>query len=90
MASGVTRGGALQADGKTMRTEATMDVKHVADAVVHIAGLPHGVTVLNMNIMCVDVFHCFLTFCSQNKICSGQRTPGIACQLTDSVSLMLS
>jgi spore maturation protein SpmB len=30
-----------------------MDVQHVADAIVHIAGLPTDVQVLEMNIMCV-------------------------------------
>lgn len=42
----------LQADGTT-RSEKTMDVQHVADAIVHIAELPTNVQVLQMNIMCV-------------------------------------
>ncbi|GJE91931.1 SDR family oxidoreductase [Phanerochaete sordida] len=42
--------GALQPDG-SMRAEGTFDVQHVADAIVHIAGLPLDVTVLNFNIM---------------------------------------
>lgn len=42
--------GALQPDG-TVKVEGTFDVKHVADAIVHIAGLPLNVTVLNFNIM---------------------------------------
>lgn len=52
--------GALQPDGE-VRPEATMDVKHVADAVVHIANLPNTVTILEMIIMfvlslCCSVF----------------------------------
>ncbi|KIJ32528.1 hypothetical protein M422DRAFT_265700 [Sphaerobolus stellatus SS14] len=42
--------GAMQADG-VVRPEAIMDVEHVANAVVHIAGLPNTVQVLGMNIM---------------------------------------
>ncbi|KIJ32493.1 hypothetical protein M422DRAFT_35795 [Sphaerobolus stellatus SS14] len=42
--------GATQADG-VVRPEATMDVEHVANAIVHIAGLPNSVQVLEMNIM---------------------------------------
>ncbi|KAH8114549.1 hypothetical protein DFH11DRAFT_1509105 [Phellopilus nigrolimitatus] len=42
--------GALQPDGE-VKPEATMDVKHVADAVVHIANLPNAVTILEMIIM---------------------------------------
>ncbi|KAL4249195.1 short-chain dehydrogenases/reductases (SDR) family protein [Abortiporus biennis] len=42
--------GILQADGK-VSTEATFDVIHVAETIVHIASLPHDVTVLNFNIM---------------------------------------
>jgi NAD(P)-dependent dehydrogenase (short-subunit alcohol dehydrogenase family) len=45
MASGV-----LQADGRTA-VEPRMDVKHVADAVVHMAGLPLEANVLFMNVM---------------------------------------
>ncbi|KAF8525038.1 short-chain dehydrogenase/reductase SDR [Hysterangium stoloniferum] len=42
--------GTLQADG-SLRAEALFDVQHVADAIVHIAGLPTDVQVLEMNIM---------------------------------------
>jgi hypothetical protein len=42
--------GIIQPDGST-RTEATIDAKHVASSVVHIASLPLDVTVLVMNIM---------------------------------------
>jgi len=42
--------GALQPNGKIV-SEGTFDVKHVADAVAHIASLPLNVTVLTMNIM---------------------------------------
>ncbi|KAF9462981.1 hypothetical protein BDZ94DRAFT_1259801 [Collybia nuda] len=46
--------GALQPDGR-MVPEPTFDVKHVADAVVHIAGLPNDITVLEFNIMAAGV-----------------------------------
>ena len=42
--------GALQADG-SVRSEARMDVQHVADAVVHMAGLPLNANVLFMTVM---------------------------------------
>ncbi|KAG7443161.1 NAD(P)-binding protein [Guyanagaster necrorhizus] len=42
--------GTLQPDGRVI-PEAMMDVQHVADAIIHIAGLPNDVTVLEMNIM---------------------------------------
>jgi len=42
--------GVSQADG-TVRAEATMDVRHVADAVVHMAGLPLDANVLFMTVM---------------------------------------
>ena len=42
--------GVLQADG-TMAPEARMDVTHVANAIVHMAGLPLEANVLNMTIM---------------------------------------
>lgn len=42
--------GVLQADGST-DIEATMDVRHVVDAVVHMAGLPLDVNVLFMTVM---------------------------------------
>ncbi len=44
--------GALQPDGR-VAPEPTFDVQHVADAIVHVAGLPLGVTVLTFNIMYV-------------------------------------
>lgn len=52
--------GAKQADGELLPDgtfqhrllkEATIDVKHIADTIVHIAELPNDVTVLEMNIM---------------------------------------
>lgn len=42
--------GATQADGNVIK-EPTIDVQHVADTVVHIAGLPPSVTMLQVNIM---------------------------------------
>jgi len=42
--------GALQPDGRVV-PEATFDPEHVANAIVHIAGMPNDVTVLEMNIM---------------------------------------
>jgi len=45
--------GVTQADG-SIRAEASFDVKYVGDAIVHIAGLPNSVQVLEMNIMCVN------------------------------------
>jgi NADP-dependent 3-hydroxy acid dehydrogenase YdfG len=42
--------GTLQANGQ-IAIEPMMDPLHVANAVVHIANLPLGVTVLQMNIM---------------------------------------
>jgi len=42
--------GALQPDGRVI-PEPTFDVQHVADTIVHIAGLPNDVTVLELNIM---------------------------------------
>lgn len=45
MASGI-----LQANGD-IRAEATMDIEHVANAVVHMAGLPLDANVLSMTIM---------------------------------------
>jgi len=42
--------GALQPDGRII-SESTFDVKHVADAIVHIAALPNDVTVLDFKIM---------------------------------------
>ncbi|MBI1619691.1 SDR family oxidoreductase [Aquamicrobium zhengzhouense] len=42
--------GVPQADG-SMRAEAVMDVKHVADAVLHMASLPFEANVLFMNVM---------------------------------------
>jgi NADP-dependent 3-hydroxy acid dehydrogenase YdfG len=46
--------GALQADG-SLRQEATMDVQHVADAVVHMASLPLDANVLSMTIMATQM-----------------------------------
>ncbi|PLS22295.1 SDR family oxidoreductase [Neptunicoccus cionae] len=42
--------GTVQADG-SMRPEPTMDVQHVADAVLHMAGLPPEANVLSMTVM---------------------------------------
>ena len=42
--------GVAQADG-TMHPEPTMDTAHVADAVLHMAGLPLDTNVLNMTVM---------------------------------------
>ena len=42
--------GMLQADG-SVRSEARMDVQHVADAVVHMASLPLNANVLFMTVM---------------------------------------
>ena len=44
--------GVEQPDGRIIK-EATCDVRHVADAVVHIASLPNTVNVLEMTIMWV-------------------------------------
>jgi NADP-dependent 3-hydroxy acid dehydrogenase YdfG len=46
--------GALQADG-SLRQEATMDVRHIADAVVHMASLPLDANVLSMTIMATQM-----------------------------------
>jgi len=46
--------GALQADG-SLRPEATMDVKHVADAVVHMASLPLDANVPFITIMATQM-----------------------------------
>ena len=43
--------GALQPNGQTV-PEATFDVEHVAQTIVHIANLPTNVTVLDYKIMC--------------------------------------
>lgn len=51
MAAGQMQG-VLQPDGR-IAAEATFDPQHVADAVVHISGLPLNVTVLNFTIMYV-------------------------------------
>ena len=42
--------GVFQPDGR-IAAEATLDPKHVGDAIVHIASLPLDVTVLTFNIM---------------------------------------
>lgn len=44
------RAGTRQADGE-MRTEPVMDVRHAADAVLHMAGLPLSANVLTMTVM---------------------------------------
>jgi NAD(P)-dependent dehydrogenase (short-subunit alcohol dehydrogenase family) len=46
--------GALQADG-SLRQEATMDVQHIADAIVHMAGLPLDANVQFMTIMATQM-----------------------------------
>jgi NADP-dependent 3-hydroxy acid dehydrogenase YdfG len=46
--------GALQADGSLLQ-EATMDVRHIADAVVHMADLPLDANVLSMTIMATQM-----------------------------------
>ena len=53
MAQGVTAG-ALQANGE-VAVEPTMDVSHVADAVVHMAGLPLDANILNLTIMATEM-----------------------------------
>ena len=53
MAQGFT-GGVLQPDGRIV-SEPTFDVQHVANAIVHIANLPNDVTVLEYQILSVDV-----------------------------------
>ena len=49
MTSGSARG-TLQSNGQTV-PEATFDVEHVAQSIVHIANLPTDVTVLDYKIM---------------------------------------
>ena len=46
--------GVIQADGST-KVEPRMDVKHVADAVVHMAGLPLDANVLFMTVMATSM-----------------------------------
>ena len=46
--------GVPQANG-TIAAEATMDADHVADAVMHMAGLPLGANVLFMTVMANDM-----------------------------------
>jgi NAD(P)-dependent dehydrogenase (short-subunit alcohol dehydrogenase family) len=46
--------GALQADG-SLRQEATMDVQHIADAIVHMASLPLEANVQFMTIMATQM-----------------------------------
>ena len=48
--------GALQPNGQTI-PEATFDVEHVAQTIVHIANLPTDVTVLDYKIMCGNFRH---------------------------------
>jgi NADP-dependent 3-hydroxy acid dehydrogenase YdfG len=50
MAAPIVNQGFPQADG-SMKKETSIDAKHVADSIVHIASLPLNVTVLEMNIM---------------------------------------
>jgi len=53
MTERMTRG-VLQANGET-KVEPRMDVKHVADALVHMAGLPLEANVLFMTVMATDM-----------------------------------
>ena len=53
MAQGVKHG-ALQANGE-VTVEPTMDVSHVADAVVHMASLPPDANILNLTIMATEM-----------------------------------
>ncbi|KAI0073497.1 NAD(P)-binding protein [Panus rudis PR-1116 ss-1] len=46
--------GILQPDGRVV-SEATFDPKHVASTIVHVAGLPLDVTVLNVTIMATEM-----------------------------------
>ena len=46
--------GIVQADGSTTR-EATMDVRHVADAVLYMAGLPLDANVQFMTVMATSM-----------------------------------
>jgi len=46
--------GALQSNGQTV-AEATFDVEHVAQSIVHIASLPTNVTVLDYKIMATEM-----------------------------------
>ena len=48
--------GALQPNGQTV-PEATFDVEHVAQSIVHIASLPMDVTVLDYKIMYGEFGH---------------------------------
>lgn len=48
--------GTLQPNGQ-MAPEATFDVEHVAQSIVHIASLPTNVTVLDYKILCGDFCH---------------------------------
>lgn len=49
LTAGISRG-ALQADG-SVRPEATMDVRHAADAVLHMASLPLDANILFLTVM---------------------------------------
>jgi hypothetical protein len=72
--------GALQPDGR-IQPESVMDVKHVADTIVHIAGLPNDVQVLQTTIMYVFQYarvhdhaevhagHCKLLLLAEGKKC---------------------
>lgn len=60
--------GALQPDGRHV-VEPTFDPVHVAQTVVHIAGLPNSVTVLDINIMCV-IFSVDSFFAGSSLLCA--------------------
>jgi NADP-dependent 3-hydroxy acid dehydrogenase YdfG len=50
MAAPIVNNGFPQADG-SMKKETSIDAKHVASSIVHIASLPLEVTVLQINVM---------------------------------------
>ncbi len=52
--TGPMAAGVPQADG-TVKPEPTMDVRHVADAVVHMAGLPLSANILFMTVMATNM-----------------------------------
>ena len=57
MASGQAAG-ILQANGE-VAAEHMMDAQHVGDTIAYVAGLPLDVTMLTVNIMCVDYVDTF-------------------------------
>ena len=73
MACGQTIG-MLQANG-TVTPEATFDVKYVADSIVHVAGLPLDVTVLQYTIMYVILFFYFT--CSYPRLNRATKMPHV-------------